>query len=163
MQNGQDSRKYDHSLECTHRIPISKCHIFTEAKTKLNWDFFFLQRRNQHEEEVGYFEEIGFEQFLMVMSHFRPPTLKTTEEEKEVMRKEKLRCKKLHFHFNNTITRQKTGSLGFQPKLYSSLCCPSFVFLNNKNTRKEVHQPVQVSNWCVYLISITTKLPTTVW
>ncbi|KAG7236508.1 hypothetical protein INR49_000882 [Caranx melampygus] len=47
--------------------------------------------RNQHENEVGSFEEIGFEQFLMVMSHFRPPTLKTTEEEKEVMRKEKLR------------------------------------------------------------------------
>ncbi|CAK6959779.1 tescalcin a [Scomber scombrus] len=51
----------------------------------------FFDKRNQHEEEVGYFEEIGFEQFLMVMSHFRPPNLKTTEEEKEVMRKEKLR------------------------------------------------------------------------
>ncbi|XP_022608477.1 calcineurin B homologous protein 3 isoform X1 [Seriola dumerili] len=51
----------------------------------------FFDKRNQHENEVGSLEEIGFEQFLMVMSHFRPPTLKTTEEEKEVMRKEKLR------------------------------------------------------------------------
>lgn len=44
-------------------------------------------------------QEISFEQFLMVMSHFRPPTLKTTEEEKEALRKEKLRCEK------RTITR----------------------------------------------------------
>ncbi|XP_069379468.1 tescalcin a isoform X2 [Paralichthys olivaceus] len=51
----------------------------------------FFDKRNQHESEVGSLEEIGFEQFLMVMSHFRPPTLKTTEEEKEAMRKEKLR------------------------------------------------------------------------
>lgn len=51
----------------------------------------FFDKRNQHQNEVGAFEEIGFEQFLMVMSHFRPPTLKTTEEEKEVMRREKLR------------------------------------------------------------------------
>ncbi|XP_028270052.1 calcineurin B homologous protein 3-like [Parambassis ranga] len=51
----------------------------------------FFDKRNQHQEEVGFFEEIGFEQFLMVMSHFRPPTLKMTEEEKQAMRKEKLR------------------------------------------------------------------------
>ncbi|XP_022068815.1 tescalcin a [Acanthochromis polyacanthus] len=51
----------------------------------------FFDKRNQHQNEVGAFQEIGFEQFLMVMSHFRPPTLKTTEEEKEAMRKEKLR------------------------------------------------------------------------
>uniref|UniRef100_A0A3Q1AY45 Calcineurin B homologous protein 3 n=1 Tax=Amphiprion ocellaris TaxID=80972 RepID=A0A3Q1AY45_AMPOC len=51
----------------------------------------FFDKRNQHQNEVGAFQEIGFEQFLMVMSHFRPPTLKTTEEEREAMRKEKLR------------------------------------------------------------------------
>ncbi|XP_041856597.1 tescalcin a isoform X2 [Melanotaenia boesemani] len=51
----------------------------------------FFDKRNQHENEMGSFEEIGFEQFIMVMSHFRPPTLKTTEEEKQAMRKEKLR------------------------------------------------------------------------
>lgn len=64
--------------------------------------------RNQHENEVGTFEEIGFEQFLMVMSHFRPPTLRTTEEEKETMRKEKLRCKSAFFLFH---------------KQHSSMCC----------------------------------------
>ncbi|XP_034450795.1 tescalcin a [Hippoglossus hippoglossus] len=51
----------------------------------------FFDKRNQHDSEVGSFQEIGFEQFLMVMSHFRPPTLKTTVEEKEALRKEKLR------------------------------------------------------------------------
>ncbi|XP_070760488.1 tescalcin a [Enoplosus armatus] len=51
----------------------------------------FFDKRNHHQDEVGSLEEIGFEQFLMVMSHFRPPTLKTTEEEKEALRKEKLR------------------------------------------------------------------------
>lgn len=51
----------------------------------------FFDKRNQHQDEVGSCEEIGFEQFLMVMSHFRPPTLKTTEEEKQALRKEKLR------------------------------------------------------------------------
>ncbi|KAM4576786.1 tescalcin a [Odontesthes bonariensis] len=51
----------------------------------------FFDKRNQHKNEVGSFQEIGFEQFLMVMSHFRPPTLKTTDEEKEALRKEKLR------------------------------------------------------------------------
>ncbi|XP_040897272.1 tescalcin a [Toxotes jaculatrix] len=51
----------------------------------------FFDKRNQHQNEVGSLDEIGFEQFLMVMSHFRPPNLKTTEEEREAMRKEKLR------------------------------------------------------------------------
>lgn len=51
----------------------------------------FFDKRNQHNNEAGAFTEIGFEQFLMVMSHFRPPTLKTTEEEKQALRKEKLR------------------------------------------------------------------------
>lgn len=49
--------------------------------------------RNQQEGETGSLEEISFQQFLMVMSHFRPPTLKTSEEEKEALRREKLRCK----------------------------------------------------------------------
>ncbi|XP_068577160.1 tescalcin a [Cebidichthys violaceus] len=51
----------------------------------------FFDKRNQHQDEVGSCQEIDFEHFLMVMSHFRPPTLKTTVEEKEAMRKEKLR------------------------------------------------------------------------
>uniref|UniRef100_A0A3Q3ITF8 Calcineurin B homologous protein 3 n=1 Tax=Monopterus albus TaxID=43700 RepID=A0A3Q3ITF8_MONAL len=55
----------------------------------------FFDKRNQHQNEMGSFEEIGFEQFVMVMSHFRPPTPKMTEEEKLAMRKDKL-----HFLFN---------------------------------------------------------------
>ncbi|XP_071391465.1 tescalcin a [Centroberyx affinis] len=51
----------------------------------------FFDKRNQHQDEVGSLQEIGFEQFLMVMSHFRPPNLKTTEEERLAMRREKLR------------------------------------------------------------------------
>ncbi|CAL1615747.1 unnamed protein product [Knipowitschia caucasica] len=51
----------------------------------------FFDKRNQHNGEVGAYEEIGFDEFLMVMSHFRPPTLKTSVDEKTAMRKEKLR------------------------------------------------------------------------
>ncbi|XP_056274479.1 tescalcin a [Pseudoliparis swirei] len=51
----------------------------------------FFDKRNQRQDEVGSCQEIGFQQFLMVMSHFRPPTLKTTAEEKEALRREKLR------------------------------------------------------------------------
>ncbi|XP_041642814.1 tescalcin a [Cheilinus undulatus] len=87
----------------------------------------FFDKRNQHQNEVGSFEEIGFEQFLMVMSHFRPPTLRLTDEEKEGLRKEKLR-----FLFNmhdtdndGTITLEeyrkvveellsKSGSIGLE-------------------------------------------------
>lgn len=65
----------------------------------------FLCHRNQRDDKAGFFHEIGFEQFLMVMSHFRPPNLKTTAEEKEAMRKEKLRCKRHHSLFLTTVTR----------------------------------------------------------
>ncbi|XP_020774736.1 tescalcin a isoform X2 [Boleophthalmus pectinirostris] len=51
----------------------------------------FFDKRNQHNGQVGTYQEIGFEEFLMVMSHFRPPTLKTSEDERKAMRKEKLR------------------------------------------------------------------------
>ncbi|XP_024130901.2 tescalcin a [Oryzias melastigma] len=51
----------------------------------------FFDKRNQHGSEVGSLEEITFEQFLMVMSHFRPPTVEMTDEEKEAVRREKLR------------------------------------------------------------------------
>lgn len=61
--------------------------------------------RNQHQDEVGSSEEIGFQQFLMVMSNFRPPKPKSTEEEKQALRKEKLRCKNQHSISINTIYR----------------------------------------------------------
>ncbi|KAG8011896.1 Calcineurin B-like proteinous protein 3, partial [Nibea albiflora] len=47
--------------------------------------------RSQDPNETGCLEEIDFEQFLMVMGHFRPPTLKTSEEERIALRTEKLR------------------------------------------------------------------------
>ncbi|XP_056144278.1 tescalcin a [Lampris incognitus] len=55
----------------------------------------FFDKRNQRQDEVGSFNEIGFEQFLMVMSHFQPPTMNMKEEEREAMRRQKL-----HFLFN---------------------------------------------------------------
>ncbi|XP_005803886.1 calcineurin B homologous protein 3 [Xiphophorus maculatus] len=51
----------------------------------------FFDKRNQHNNELGSYEEIGFEEFLMVMSHFRPPSIKTSAEEKAAMRKRKVR------------------------------------------------------------------------
>lgn len=38
-------------------------------------------------------EEIGFEEFLTVMSYFRAPAHHITEEQREEMRRAKLRCK----------------------------------------------------------------------
>lgn len=51
----------------------------------------FFDKRNQQQNDVGSLDEIGFEQFLMVMSHFRPLNSKATEEEKATVRKQKLR------------------------------------------------------------------------
>ncbi|PWA17108.1 hypothetical protein CCH79_00013309, partial [Gambusia affinis] len=50
----------------------------------------FFDKRNQHNNELGSYEEIGFEEFLMVMSHFRPPSIKTSAEERVAMRKQKV-------------------------------------------------------------------------
>ncbi|XP_056601555.1 tescalcin b [Triplophysa dalaica] len=51
----------------------------------------FFDRRNFHKDGVGSMEEIGFEEFLTVMSYFRAPALHTTEEQREVIRRAKLR------------------------------------------------------------------------
>lgn len=51
----------------------------------------FFDRRNFRQNGEGTVEEIGFEEFLVVMSHFRPPSLHMTEEQRENVRKEKLR------------------------------------------------------------------------
>ncbi|XP_028314304.1 tescalcin a [Gouania willdenowi] len=74
------SKEHLHSIPALANNPIKKQII----------DAFF-DKRNQHQDEVGSFQEIGFEQFLMVLSHFRPPTLKMSEEDKARIRKEKLR------------------------------------------------------------------------
>lgn len=51
----------------------------------------FFDRRNFRQSAVGKVEEIGFEEFLVVMSHFRPPRQSMTDEQRESVRKEKLR------------------------------------------------------------------------
>lgn len=48
--------------------------------------------RNFRQNGKGTVEEIGFEEFLVVMSHFRPPSLHMTEDQRESVRREKLRC-----------------------------------------------------------------------
>uniref|UniRef100_A0A3Q2YUW7 Calcineurin B homologous protein 3 n=1 Tax=Hippocampus comes TaxID=109280 RepID=A0A3Q2YUW7_HIPCM len=54
-------------------------------------DAFFDKRNQRQDDEVGSLEEIGLEQFLMVMSHFRPPAHKSGEEERQAARRQKLR------------------------------------------------------------------------
>lgn len=52
--------------------------------------------RNLSQSAEGTVEEIGFEEFLVVMSYFRPPSHSMTEEQRESVRKEKLRCELKH-------------------------------------------------------------------
>lgn len=62
--------------------------------------------RNFRQNGEGIVEEINFEEFLVVMSHFRPPSLNMTEEQRESVRREKLRCvshSKSHDHMLDII------------------------------------------------------------
>ncbi|KAL0965652.1 hypothetical protein UPYG_G00283990 [Umbra pygmaea] len=51
----------------------------------------FFDKRNFLKNCEGSVQEIGFEEFLVVMSHFRPPALNMTEEQREIVRRDKLR------------------------------------------------------------------------
>ncbi|KAJ8380151.1 hypothetical protein SKAU_G00009290 [Synaphobranchus kaupii] len=51
----------------------------------------FFDKRNYRQNSAGKVEEIGFEEFITVLSHFKPPELNMTDEKKEALRKEKLR------------------------------------------------------------------------
>ncbi|XP_064828968.1 calcineurin B homologous protein 3-like [Oncorhynchus masou masou] len=51
----------------------------------------FFDKRNLRQNEAGTVQVIGFEEFLMVMSHFRPAAMHITEEERKKLRREKLR------------------------------------------------------------------------
>ncbi|XP_036384853.1 tescalcin b [Megalops cyprinoides] len=51
----------------------------------------FFDKRNLQKNGKGSVQEIGFEDFLTIMSYFRPPRLHMTEEERAGMRREKLR------------------------------------------------------------------------
>ncbi|CAL8405952.1 unnamed protein product [Arctogadus glacialis] len=52
---------------------------------------FFDRRNFRQTDAVGTVHEIGFGEFLLVMSHFRPPSIRLDDEQKEVIRMEKLR------------------------------------------------------------------------
>lgn len=49
--------------------------------------------RNFQKGGEGLVQEIGFEEFLIVMSYFRAPSVHMTEEQREEIRRTKLRCK----------------------------------------------------------------------
>ncbi|RXN10357.1 serine threonine- kinase TAO3-like protein [Labeo rohita] len=51
----------------------------------------FFDRRNFQKDGVGSVEEIGFEEFLTIMSYFRAPAHHITDEQREEMRRAKLR------------------------------------------------------------------------
>ncbi|XP_057685203.1 calcineurin B homologous protein 3-like [Corythoichthys intestinalis] len=51
----------------------------------------FFDKRNQQDGESGCLEEITLGHFLMVMSHFRPPQHKSSEDERHAIRRQKLR------------------------------------------------------------------------
>ncbi|KAM8829311.1 tescalcin b isoform 2-T2 [Spinachia spinachia] len=51
----------------------------------------FFDRRNFRQNGEGTVEAIGFEEFLVIMSHFRPPSPHITEEQREAVRRDKLR------------------------------------------------------------------------
>lgn len=52
----------------------------------------FFDKRNFHSHgEEGSVEEIGFEEFVTIMSYFRPPSLHMSEEQREELRRIKLR------------------------------------------------------------------------
>ncbi|XP_061590170.1 tescalcin b [Cololabis saira] len=51
----------------------------------------FFDRRNFHQNGAGQVDEIRFEEFLVVLSHFQPPASHLREEQHDKVRKEKLR------------------------------------------------------------------------
>ncbi|KAK0134648.1 Calcineurin B-like protein 3 [Merluccius polli] len=52
---------------------------------------FFDRRNFRQSDGAGTVREIGFGEFLAVMSHFRPPSIHLKEEQREAIRMEKLR------------------------------------------------------------------------
>lgn len=48
--------------------------------------------RNLGQKEKGCLQEIGFEEFVTVLSVFRPPKPRTAEDKNKTIKEEKLRC-----------------------------------------------------------------------
>ncbi|XP_061731740.1 tescalcin b [Nerophis ophidion] len=62
----------------------------------------FFDRRNLVPAGEGTMDEIRLEEFVVIMSHFKPPSLSMTDEERDSIRKEKLRFLfNMHDHDND--------------------------------------------------------------
>ncbi|XP_015240574.1 calcineurin B homologous protein 3-like [Cyprinodon tularosa] len=67
-------------------IPDLACNPISAQITEA-----FFDQRNFCNNVAGKVDEISFEEFLLVLSHFRPPSQHLKEEDRENVRKEKLR------------------------------------------------------------------------
>ncbi|XP_037609739.1 tescalcin b [Sebastes umbrosus] len=82
LSHNEDTLLRDHFSQ----IPDLACN---PIRTQIIEAFF--DRRNFRQNGEGNVEEIGFEEFLLVMSHFRPPSLHMMAEQREDVRRDKLR------------------------------------------------------------------------
>ncbi|XP_063336727.1 tescalcin b [Pelmatolapia mariae] len=84
-------KQLSHNEETLRRDHFNEIHdlAFNPIRTQIIEAFF--DRRNFHQDGEGKVQEIGFEEFVVVMSHFRPPSVHMTEEQREKTRREKLR------------------------------------------------------------------------
>ncbi|XP_060768959.1 tescalcin b isoform X1 [Neoarius graeffei] len=78
----------------------------------------FFDRRNFQKRGEGSVQEIGFEEFLIVMSYFRAPSVDMTEEQREEIRRTKLR-----FLFNMHDT-DNDGTITLEEYKHVSLSVP---------------------------------------
>ncbi|XP_072528614.1 tescalcin b [Salminus brasiliensis] len=69
-----------------HTIPDLACNPIRSQIVEA-----FFDGRNFRKNCEGPVQEIGFEEFLIVMSYFRPPSVHMTEEQREDIRRHKLR------------------------------------------------------------------------
>ncbi|XP_027881375.1 tescalcin b [Xiphophorus couchianus] len=81
LSDGDDVLRREH-LRCISSLKYNPIRVeIIEA---------FFNRRNFSPSHQGSADEIGFEEFLVVMSHFRPPSPKITDEQRKNIRREKL-------------------------------------------------------------------------
>ncbi|XP_030598778.1 tescalcin b [Archocentrus centrarchus] len=102
-------KQLSHNEETLRRDHFNEIHDLTFNPIRAQIIEAFFDRRNFHQDGQGKVREIGFEEFVVVMSHFRPPSLHMTEEQREKIRKEKLRFLfNMHDTDNNgTITLEE--------------------------------------------------------
>ncbi|XP_077479033.1 tescalcin b isoform X1 [Stigmatopora argus] len=81
-----------HNEDSLRREHFNAIHDLTWNPIRTQIVEAFFDRRNLIPPGEGSMEEIHLEEFVVVMSHFKPPSLSMTDEEREGVRKEKLRC-----------------------------------------------------------------------